>query len=204
MKPLFLALGICSLFALNACNSGAGSGSEKDSTSVTDPITRTDSTAKVDPAQTKKDTVASTILSGASLNFLAGVANASQAEIKLGELAQQNAQNQRVKDFGAMMIRDHQQARQEVMTMTQGSNLVITDSLNAKAKKEYADLQSKKGAAFDKAYAQMMVKGHREVVNEFQKASKLPDASVKTFIDKTLPVIKVHLDSAQALTKIKS
>ena len=203
MKPFCFALGICSLMAINACNSGSGSSSEKDSTSITDPITRTDSTAKVDSAQVKKDTIASTILTSASLNFLADVANASQAEVKLGELAQQNAQSQRVKDFGSMMIRDHQQARQEVLAMTQGSNLVISDSLNTKAKKEYADLQSKKGAAFDKAYAQMMVKGHREVIKEFEKSSKLPDASVKSFIDKTLPVIKVHLDSAQALAKMR-
>jgi len=204
MKPVLIMTGIVSIGLLVSCR-GGGSGTSKDSTSVTDAITRMDTTKPATDSMNKKvDTVASTVsLSKESLTFLAQVANVSQLEVKLGELAQQNARNQRVKDFGSMMVRDHNQARQEVKNMVQGSNLMINDSLPAKEKKEFASLATKKGAAFDKAYAAMMVKGHSAVIKDFEKSKSLPEPSVKSFIDKTLPVIKTHLDSAQALTKIK-
>jgi len=204
MKTLLVISGAIFVGSLSSCGSG-GSKSEKDSTSVTDAITRTDTTAPATDSMNKKvDTVASTAsLSKESLTFLSNVANVSQLEVKLGELAQQNAKNQRVKDFGSMMVKDHNQARQEVKNLVQGSNLMINDSLPMNAKKEYAMMESKKGAAFDKAYSAMMVKGHTAVIKDFEKARSLPEPSVKSFVDKTLPVIKTHLDSAQALTKLK-
>ena len=42
---------------------------------------------------------------------------------------------------------------------------------------------------------------HKKDVKEFEKASKdCKDAELKSFADRTLPVLKVHLDSAKAIT----
>lgn len=204
MKPISILFGIFMAAILSSCNSG-GSKSDKDSTAATEQVPRSDTTAASKDSMNKKtDTVATAAaLSQESLAFLSKVAASSQMEVKLGELAQQNAKNQRVKDYGAMMVRDHGQARTQVKNMAAGSNLVISDSLSAKDKKEYLTLEMKKGSPFDKAYMEMMVKGHNEAVRDFQKAEKLPDAGVKSFIDKTLPVIMAHLDSARSLSKLK-
>jgi putative membrane protein len=46
----------------------------------------------------------------------------------------------------------------------------------------------------------MMVDDHKEDVDMFEKASnKGTDADVKAFAAKTLPVLRTHLDSAQAV-----
>src|SRR4051812_40927424 len=40
-------------------------------------------------------------------DFLVNAASGGMLEVQLGQLAQTNSQNQRIKDFGAMMMKDH-------------------------------------------------------------------------------------------------
>jgi putative membrane protein len=47
----------------------------------------------------------------------------------------------------------------------------------------------------------MMVKDHKEDIKEFEKAAKAQNTAVKSFASETLPVLKTHLDSAQAIAK---
>jgi putative membrane protein len=55
---------------------------------------------------------------------------------------------------------------------------------------------------FDKEYMDMMVKDHKEAVSKFQMASeKCDNGDVKTWAANTLPTLKMHLDSAQAIQK---
>ena len=47
-----------------------------------------------------------------------------------------------------------------------------------------------------------MVKDHQEAIDLFEKASgNVKDSEVKTFIDNTLPKLRMHLDSAKAVQK---
>jgi uncharacterized protein (DUF305 family) len=55
---------------------------------------------------------------------------------------------------------------------------------------------------FDKAYMTMMVSDHKKDVSDFRNASKsLKDSTIKGFAARTLPVLQMHLDSAQAISK---
>jgi putative membrane protein len=59
-------------------------------------------------------------------------------------------------------------------------------------------LAKKSGVDFDKAYMDHMVKDHKKVVKEFQKAAKsAKDPDVKNFASKNLPTIEEHLRVAQ-------
>jgi putative membrane protein len=46
----------------------------------------------------------------------------------------------------------------------------------------------------------MMLKGHKKVLKEFQDAKDLKDADVRSFALEAVPVIQKHLDSAMAIT----
>ena len=102
-----------------------------------------------------------------------------------------------------MMVRDHGQANQELMSFASRRNLTMNqDSLMSAHKSHIDELKAKTGAAFDKAYMSMMVKDHQKDVSEFEKASKMcKDQECLAFAGKTLPVLKMHLDSAQAINK---
>lgn len=56
------------------------------------------------------------------------------------------------------------------------------------------------GVEFDRAFAAHMVKGHAKAISKFEMASAgLPDGDLKKFADKTLPVLRTHLEMAQEL-----
>lgn len=132
-------------------------------------------------------------------DFMVKAASGGMMEVELGKMAQDKAQNQRVKDFGAMMVKDHTAANTEMKTLADGKSVVLPSSLGEDHQKHVNDLNEKTGAEFDKAYMSMMVDDHKKDISEFEDASKNDDADVKAFASKTLPVLRTHLDSAQAI-----
>lgn len=141
----------------------------------------------------------------ATVMFVTKAASGGMMEVQLGQLAQQQAGSQRVKDFGAMMVRDHGKANDELKSLASAKNVTISDSLTAEHKRHVTNLQNKKGSAFDKAYMSMMVQDHQKDIQEFEKASNnLSDGEIKAFATRTLPILKTHLDSATAINRGKT
>lgn len=185
----FILLGCCSFIA---CND-----TDDDDTVTTDTTTvATDTSGSATQSSAPPDS--------ATVMFITKAASGGMMEVQLGNLAQEQAQNQRVKDFGAMMVRDHSKANDELKSIASGKNVALSDSLMPEHKHHVTDLQKRKGAAFDKAYMNMMVQDHQKDVQEFEKASNnLSDGEVKAFATRTLPTLKAHLDSATAINKGK-
>jgi putative membrane protein len=129
------------------------------------------------------------------------VTNASQggaAEVKLGQLAQDRASNQKVKDFGKQMSEDHSKAGDELQKIAQQKNLRAPSEMTAQDDALMKRLQGLSGPAFDKAYMSAMVKDHEEDIAEFQKeANSGSDSDVKAFASKTLPTLNEHLRMAK-------
>lgn len=135
-----------------------------------------------------------------SSDFAVKAADAGMLEIALGKLAQEKAMSPRVKDFGAMMVRDHSKAGDELKSIATSKNITLPDSVGTDYKKHIDDMSKMSGKDFDKHYIDMMVSGHKDVSDMFQSASSnLTDPDLKTFATNTLPTIKMHLDSAQAI-----
>ena len=138
-------------------------------------------------------------LTAADSAFVMKAATGNRMEIEAGNLAQQNAQSERVKNFGAMMVQDHQAANQELTTAT-GRGMNMPDSLPADMRKLADQLRNLKGKAFDNRYMSMMVEDHRKTIADFQKqANGGTNDGLKAFAQRTLPVLQKHLDSAVAI-----
>lgn len=134
--------------------------------------------------------------------FMVSAANAGMTEVELGKLATQKAASEKVKAFGQMMVDDHTRAGNELKSIATARNITLPDSLSEKSKKHFEELSGKSGAAFDKAYINMMVDGHKDVIKDFDVESKNgSDPDVLKFVTTTLPVIKSHADSAEAIKK---
>jgi putative membrane protein len=172
-----------------ACNNEA-----KDSVEQADSANE----AKLDSPAARQSIVADE----ESANFLVKAANDGMAEVECGQLAQQKAKDQRVKDFGAMMSRDHSAANDQVKALAAQRNVTLPDSISNEKRKDKENLSKKSGADFDKAYMRAMVDDHDDAIDLFEKASgNVKDPEVKAFVDNTLPKLRQHLDSARAIQK---
>jgi putative membrane protein len=130
--------------------------------------------------------------------FLKEVAAGNMAEVKLGELAQQRAASDSVKQFGKRMATDHQKAYDELKQIASQKSVAVPTALDRSHQRLYDRLAKLSGAEFDRAYMKEMVKDHDKDVKAFQKeadAGKDPD--IRAWAAKTLPTLKEHQDQAK-------
>lgn len=121
-------------------------------------------------------------------------------EVQMGQLAQRNALNQQVKEFGEMMVKDHQKADAELKSIANGKKLAVPASLGKEYQDRVDSMALKTSAAFDLKYMDIMVAAHKKDVADFEKATtELKDPDLKAFAVKTLPTLKMHLSKAETL-----
>ena len=129
--------------------------------------------------------------------FLVKVAEINLEEIELGKLAQESATQKEVKDLGKMMETAHQKAQGELSVLAGKKNISIPASTTDKGKEAYKKLTAKSGKDFDKEYSDMMVKGHKDAIDLFEKAKSSNDPDISAFAMKMLPELNMHLEHSQ-------
>ena len=191
MKRLSLMMMfVLSAWMFQACNNAA----------------KTDSKENADSANEVKDTT-TTGATGIAVDesdakFATDAANGGMAEVAVAKVAEGKAVNQKVKDFAAMMVKDHSKANDELMAIAKAKNITLPAAPSEDKQKELADLSAKSASDFDKAYVDAMVDGHQKTVTLFEDAAKnCKDAELKAFATNTLPIIKGHLAEIEAIKK---
>jgi putative membrane protein len=202
MKAILIVLaGFSILFISPGCGNGkqdSVDSAKKANDSVVDNAKDNTRAAAPDSAQP----IATTPVDKDDADFAVKAANGGMAEVAMGQLAQTNAMNQSVKEFGSMMVKDHGEAGDKLKQIAGQKNITLPATLGDKEQKRLEDLQKKTGKDFDKAYVKLMVDDHQEDIKEFKEAAdKCKDPDLKAFATKTLPVLEKHLDSIQAIKK---
>ncbi len=196
-KSFFSASAFLIAAVLLSCNN------DSETTTTTDSSSTTTSSPMDTTTTTTTTPVNTTPLEKEDSSFVMEAAKGGMMEVEAGNVAQQNAANERVKAFGSMMVTDHSQANNELKSLVSG-RVMIPDSLPADTKQHIEAMKKMTGKSFDSHYVSMMLKDHKEDVSKFQKASQnLKDEQLKQWASKTLPVLQKHLDSIQAISKAK-
>lgn len=148
---------------------------------------------------------ATSTLTDQDKKFADAAATGGMMEVMMGELAQSQATDASVKALGAMMVKDHSKANEELKSWATTVGYTLPNSLKPEQQKMHDDLKAKKGADFDKAYADAMVTDHKKDIAEFKKqAADGGEASLKSFASKTVPTLEHHLmESEKAKTAVK-
>jgi len=132
------------------------------------------------------------------VKFLVEAASSSRMEIELGQMAQQKGASQEVRDFGAMMVRDHTAATEELKSIVASKGASIPDTLLPKHRALMDRLNGLEGAEFDKAYMSVMRDAHENDIDEFEDETKdARDPDVRAFATKQLPVLQGHHQHAK-------
>jgi len=149
-------------------------------------------------------------------SFVEKAAMDNMFEVKAGQLAEQRAMSPQVKQFAQRMVTDHTRANQELMALARQKGWQVPTALDQKHQELFTRLQNGgrsgnqpaaggTGAAagqFDRQYMEMQLKGHEKDVREFEKATQqAKDPQLKSWAQKTLPVIQEHLQMAKQITQ---
>ena len=191
---LIVALAVV-VMALGACSKESTDGLPATETTGT---SQSPSTATSDPSTTAATGGTSSTASPEDKEWVAQAGLAGLAEVQMGNLALQKAQNADVKAFAQRMVTDHTKANEELVQLTSAKGLTLATELSGEPKAGLDHLQSLSGAEFDKAYMQHMVADHNKAVALFTTGStSAQDADIKAFATKTLPTLQEHAKLAQ-------
>ena len=133
-------------------------------------------------------------------NFWAIAADGGLAEVEMGKLAGQKAQNPEVKKFAQMMVADHTKANAELKSIAAKQKITLPTEIGPRHRSTIDELNRLAGADFDREYVQAMVDDHEADVQLFEdQAEDESDQQAKAFAAKTLPVLRKHLENIKAI-----
>jgi putative membrane protein len=133
-------------------------------------------------------------------SFYKNAAEGGIAEVEAGQLAQTKANTQALKDFGAMMVKDHSAANDKLKALAASKSITLPSSSSVGQMATKAKLEVLSGDTFDKAYVKDQISAHRDTIELFQKEiASGQDADAKAFATATLPTVRSHL---KAITSI--
>jgi putative membrane protein len=123
-------------------------------------------------------------------------------EVKLGALAVQNGKRDDVKAFGQMMVKDHTAINDDLKALAAQKGVTLSDSLDAKHQAMADKMAALTGSEFDDAYIAGMIKAHKKDAKAFKaESAATQDADIKSFLDKSIPVVDEHLKLVTAMKK---
>lgn len=133
-------------------------------------------------------------------SFYKKAAEGGMSEVELGNLAQQKGHSQGVKDFGALMVKDHSAANDKLKSLAASKNMTLPSHPSAMEEATKAKLKMLSGDTFDKSYIKGMIKDHEEDIAEFKKeAASGGDTDARAFARDTLPTLETHLKKIKAV-----
>ena len=141
-------------------------------------------------------------LATADQDFMLAAAQGGMAEVKLGELAAQKGTRDDVKAFGQLMVKDHTAINGDLKALAAQKNVTLPGAMDAEHQAMVDKMVPLAGAEFDDAYIAGMISDHQEDVKAFKaEADATKDADIKSFVEKSLPVLTGHLERITAMKK---
>ena len=130
---------------------------------------------------------------------------ANTYDIETGSLAVKKGSSKKVRDFGAMIARDHKSVRQQGRDLAKSLGVTPTPPSDFALAKAHADamksLRRLHGKAFDRAFLQHEVDFHNAVIGAVTQTllPAIQNAQVKDLVTKVAPAFVAHRDAAQNL-----
>ena len=133
-------------------------------------------------------------------SFYKNLAEGGLAEVSDGTLAGEKATDPKLKDFGAIMVKDHSAANDKLSALagTKGITLPTTASVSEMAGHEKLKLLS--GDTFDKSYIKGQISAHRSTIRLLRKEiASGQDSDAQAFAKSVLPTVQGHLKAIDAI-----
>ena len=198
MKTQYLILGLAPALALAAC----GGNETATNTATADNMSGMDMSADDNLTDSAADNALLTEAASPGQQFANAVGASDWYEIEAGKLAQEKAQDQKLKDFGKLMVEHHTASTDKLKAAGAKASPAITPSptLNAEQETNLAALRQAEGAAFDAAYKTQQIAAHEKAlaaVKDYAATGDVPE--LKKFANEAEKVVQAHLTRAKGL-----
>jgi putative membrane protein len=135
-------------------------------------------------------------------SFYKNLAESGLAEVNDATLATQSATDPKLKDFAAMMIKDHSAANEKLATLAGTKDITLPKSASVTEMATHAKLKVESGETFDKAYIKDQMSAHRAAIRVLRKEIDTgQDADAKAFAQSVLPTVEGHLKAIDKLAE---
>lgn len=132
--------------------------------------------------------------------YMTKTAHGLISEVAMGEMAQKNAADERVKQFGKRMIDDHGKDLANLKQLASQKKVTLPDTMDDDQKKEFDKLGKLSGNDFDKEYVKYEVKDHKEDVKDQGKEMKsTSDPDLKKFATASYDTVSKHKEIVDEL-----
>jgi len=135
-------------------------------------------------------------------HFLRKAIEGDNSEMMLGRMAQSQAENDGVRNYGRTLASDHRQARADaVRTATRmGVRGAEWDrDVAPEARDERDRLSSMRGREFDREFIRYMIDDHRKDISDFRDEAREDHGPASQMAQRQLPTLQKHLDIALSL-----
>jgi len=132
---------------------------------------------------------------------------ANTADMETGALAEQRAASKEVRDFGAMLVRDHRMVRQQGRDLAAKLGVTPTPPKDDQSARDHAAamarLRTLHGAEFDRAFLQHEAAFHQAVIDAVTTTllPAIQNPELKALVEKVAPAFQAHLKMAQELER---
>ncbi|MDQ6860704.1 MAG: DUF4142 domain-containing protein [Verrucomicrobiota bacterium] len=141
--------------------------------------------------------LAADAISHGDKEFLKDASELGLTEVQLGKMAAEKGTSPDIKALGAKMMADHNKSNAELIQIAAAKRVELGMDETAAQKKMLASFEGKTGAEFDKEFREHAVKDHQKAIKTFTHAAETsPDADIKAFAAKNLPILQEHLAMA--------
>lgn len=154
------------------------------------------------PAPAPAPAAPATTLSTADQEFVAIAAGAGMYEAEAARLAVGRARNAQVRSYAQMLLDHHTSHNGELARLVGTKGARITQTMPPALQQRLDALSRLAGAEFDREFIRLTgVQDHTSAVAAFDRArTSVNDADLRAFIERSLPVLRQHLQDARSLS----
>lgn len=131
--------------------------------------------------------------------------NANSADIETGNLAAKRGSTKEVRQFGAMLARDHAMVRQQGRDLAKKLGVTPTPPKGDQSARDQAAvirrLSGLHGTEFDRAFLQREVQFHKDVIAAIESTllPAIKNQELRALVVKVTPAFQAHLTMAENL-----
>ncbi|MGH9582924.1 MAG: DUF4142 domain-containing protein, partial [Bryobacteraceae bacterium] len=137
---------------------------------------------------------------GNDQSFVDFAGQTDMLEAHFGQMAQDQAGKQDVKDYGQMLTTDHTNDYNQLTAAASKAGDTVPKGIDAMGNRMIRPFEKSKGSRFDHRFLHEMITGHEQAIKKYKaEIQNGKSDDIKTYAQQALPTLEKHLQDAKAL-----